>query len=286
MIRIVDTFAQLEDLFPNGQFCLKKWEAYVNAVYDGCANLFMDDMKACLASGRFTYERDVLPVIQAVWGHPAAGRLHASFCRVTQGLNKKVAACFGREVEADIVLYLGLCNGAGWVTEIRGRQVILLGIEKILELNWQDEQAMYGLIYHELGHVYHSQFGMLPTEENQSCFVWQLFSEGIAMYFEQVLVGDMQFYHQNKNGWLAWCETHYLHILRDFSHDLPAMNRQNQRYFGDWVNYNGWGDVGYYLGARFVQFLCRKIRFDCLIEMEQAQVCRLFSDFVSETICG
>lgn len=52
---------------------------------------------------------------------------------------------------------------------------------------------MSGLIYHELGHVYHKQFGRFQqhSDSDGRNFVWQLFAEGIAMYFEQVLVLDI-----------------------------------------------------------------------------------------------
>lgn len=46
------------------------------------------------------------------------------------------------------------------------------------------------------------------------------------------------------------------------------MTKANQKYFGDWVSYNGKGDVGYYLGARFVQQLCSKYDFDQLINID------------------
>ena len=76
---------------------------------------------------------------------PFLETLHTSFVRVTNGLNQRIIDCFAHELEIDIVLYLGLCNAAGWVTNINGRDVILLGIEKILELSWYDEDSMYGL---------------------------------------------------------------------------------------------------------------------------------------------
>ena len=38
-------------------------------------------------------------------------------------------------IDVEIVLYLGLCNGAGWVVTIDNKTYCLLGIEKILELN-------------------------------------------------------------------------------------------------------------------------------------------------------
>ena len=108
----------------------------------------------------------------------------------------------------EIVLYLGLCNAAGWVTTMNGKDVVMLGVEKILELNWHELDALYGLVYHELGHIYQKQFSVLErhSEDTKQEFVWQLFTEGIAMYFEQALVGSFDFYHQDANGWKKWCE--------------------------------------------------------------------------------
>ena len=73
---------------------------------------------------------------------------------------------------------------------------------------------MQGLIYHELGHIYHSQHGCFcpSVGEGPQQFVWQLFAEGIAMCFEQKLVGDEQFYQQDKNGWREWCDNHFAQI--------------------------------------------------------------------------
>ena len=87
------------------------------------------------------------------------------------------------------------------------------------------------------------------------------------MYFEQVLVGDADYFHQDKDGWRDWCEARFGQIVADFHTDLPEMTRQNQRYFGDWVSYCGRGDVGYYLGTKFVHRLCVRYRFAELISL-------------------
>ena len=152
--------------------------------------------------------------------------------------------------------------------------------EKILELNWYDERSMCGLIYHELGHVYHTQYGVFNQQSDisEQNFVWQLFTEGIAMYFEQILVNDFNYYHQDKNGWLEWCDNYFRQILSDFYIDLPTMTKCNQRYFGDWVSYNGRGDVGYYLGTKVVQRLNEKYDFEELINMK---IDRVYQEFVS-----
>lgn len=269
MIKIIDTYSQIGTLFDDGTFNLEKWELYINSIYDQSANIFKDDLKECLDNGNYGYEKDILPILNAVHENPQLATLHSSFCKITDGLNKKIIDRFDCELDIDIALYIGLCNAAGWVTNINGRDVILLGIEKILELNWCDESSMYGLIYHELGHIYHKQYGMFHQQSDNSRwnFVWQLFTEGIAMYFEQVLVNNFNYYHQDENGWLEWCDNHFQQILADFYNDLPTMTKLNQKYFGDWVSYHGKGDVGYYLGTKFVQQLCDKYDFEQLINV-------------------
>lgn len=284
-IRVIDTFSEIDSLFENGSFLMEKWVVYANAIYENFAPHLKKDTEGCLDGKEYTYEKTVLPVLNAVCGHPALEELHTSFLKVTDGLNERIKECFGNGLDIDIVLYVGLCNGAGWVTNFDGRDTILLGIEKILELGWQDIDSMYGLIYHELGHAYHKQHGnfLQTSENNAENLVWQLFTEGIAMYFEQVLVGDSEYYHQNRDGWKAWCEEHFGQILTDFHVDLPGMTRQNQRYFGDWVSYCGRGDVGYYLGTIFVHRLCEKYRFAELIQLRIEDVYEAYMVFAEAT---
>ena len=128
MVKIIDTYSQINSLFEN-------------------ETLNLD-------SGLYTFEKDFLPIINAVNNNPSLELIHNSFVQVTENLNDRIMECFGEELDVEIVLYLGLCNAAGWVTNINGKDTVLLGVEKIIELNWQDIDSMYGLIYHELGHVY------------------------------------------------------------------------------------------------------------------------------------
>lgn len=202
MIKIVDTLSQINALFDNGEFNYPKWRRYINSIYDGCEDIFIDDVRECIATGKYTWQKDFLPKINNVYGNDKLQVLYSSFLQVINGLDERIVQKFGREVDADIVLYLGLCNGAGWVTDIDDRTVILLGIEKIIELNWCSPDDMRGLIYHELGHVYQAQYGVLECrcKDNAKNFVWQLFVEGVAMYFEQALVGNLNYYHQDKDG--------------------------------------------------------------------------------------
>lgn len=100
------------------------------------------------------------------------------------------------------------------------------------------------------------------------------------MVFEQELIGDCNYFHQDKKGWKQWCDAHFQRILQAFSHDLDSMTQENQRYFGDWVRFEGQPDVGYYLGARFVRFLMESDSFDNIISYDIEQVTSAFQRFL------
>ena len=50
------------------------------------------------------------------------------------------------------------------------------------------------------------------------------------------------------------------------------MNHRNHRHFGDWVFYNGYSDAGYYLSAKFVQFICEYVDFNQVISFDIEKV--------------
>lgn len=287
MIRCKNALTGAQEVYVQGKFSLEKWKTYIEKVFPGCASLFLSDVDSCLATGKYTWEGDFLPVLEAVPGHPGLQEMERHFSAVTKGLEERVLSLFGRSMDVEIVLYLGLLNGAGWVTEVNGRQHVLLGAEKILELGWQGMDAMRGLVWHELGHVYQARWGTLEreTENKEEAFVWQLFTEGVAMVFEQLLSGDDDYFHQDRDGWKAWCDAHFEQSLADFAADLPHMTFQNQRFFGDWASYEGKGDVGYYLGAKFVRHLMQKTPFDRLITWDTQQVYEQFCRY-KEEICS
>lgn len=91
---------------------------------------------------------------------------------------------------------------------------------------------MNSLIIHELSHVYHSQYGKgaLKPEALPDQFLWPLFREGIAMVFEQEILGDSEYFHQDKNGWKKWCDEHLNLLKESFARDMKTMTHENQRY--------------------------------------------------------
>ena len=97
---------------------------------------------------------------------------------------------------------------------------------------------------------------------------------------EQKLIGDENYYHQDINGWKAWCDSNFESIVLDFNADLPTMNQLNQRYFGDWADYGGHGDTGYYIGARFVHYLLDQYRLDEIITFDIEYVYGLYLSYI------
>ena len=264
-MRITDAAGELSCLYPGGVFDRAVWRGYMDALLPGVAAEAEEDMRLCTAAGQCTWAGDYFPVLQAAWENAAAREAaRASFRAVTAGLAARIAAAGLRPMDADVTLYLGLCSGAGWVTKVAGRDAVLLGIEKIIELGWHDVGSMTGLILHELGHVYQAQHGVLDRPEltGRQAMVWQLLTEGVAMVFEQRVMGDENYFHQDTGGWLAFMQANEARLARDFADDLPEMHGGNQRYFGDWVRWEGYPDAGYYLGARLVRFICRTHDFD------------------------
>ena len=62
------------------------------------------------------------------------------------------------------------------------------------------------------------------------------------------------------------------------------MTFETQRFFGDWVRFEGQPDTGYYLGARFIRSLLKKHRFDDLLSWEIGSVREAFLSFLSEQL--
>lgn len=282
-MKITDTFDQISGLFEGGAFSMDRWTEYAQGIHPDLAKLCKDDVDEVLSTGQYSWETDYLPVLNAVFADPAKREAaHASFLTSTHGLEEKITAAFGRAPDVEIIFYVGLCSGAGWVTELGGKTVVLLGLEKIMELDWHRPNSMIGLIYHELGHVYQAQFGILERAlpDGRPSFLWQLFTEGVAMVFEQDVSGQPDVFHQYDDEWKNWCDEHFAQILRDFTADLPSMTFADQRWFGDWVRYCGRGDVGYYLCCRFVRFILTQYAFDAILSFEIDQVDQLYGNFI------
>lgn len=283
-MKIINTLDKIKDIYINGEFNINKWKDYINKVHPNLVKLCVDDMNEDLNVG-VSYEKVYLPILNDVIKNEAIVKeVIKNFNIATKDLEKKIITNFGKSIDVEIILYLGLCNAAGWAKKINNKHYVLLGIEKIIELKWYDIEKITSLIYHELGHIYHFQHGILKEDFNSDSekFLWQLFEEGIAMFFEQTITVDLEKFHQDKNDWKTWCDANIDKIKNDFNNDLPMMTFATQRYFWDWRDYNGHSDVGYYLGARFIQYINKTHTFEEIISFDLSNVKKHFDDFIKK----
>ncbi|MDF2588546.1 MAG: hypothetical protein K0S41_2387 [Anaerocolumna sp.] len=275
-MNIINTYNKVKKLFiDNNNFNYNQWSIYADSILPGLADLLERD------STDYNYERDILPTItNALVSKEKLYMLHQSFLTVTKHLQHRIVAVFGIDIDVDIILYLGLCNGAGWATNIHGRKSILLGIEKIVELDWFDENSMIALIYHELGHIWHES--IRTTKENNITQgkknMWQVYTEGVAMYCEQLLYDKPHYYHQDKNGWLIWCNSNKDIVISEYKKRIIS-NESVQEFFGDWNKFLDHSDVGYYIGTEFIYYLSKKYKLDEIATLNMDVITEEFLSF-------
>lgn len=277
-MKVINTSDKIKTTFKNG-FDINLWREYAAEISGELPSKCENDIK------NYDYNKDVLPVIELALNEEKIDLVSKNFQLVVDKLNENLSKLFKEEPDIDIILYLGLCNGAGWATTLDNKNTVLLGIEKIIELNWCDEQNLSGLILHEIGHLWHKLNGNfdIPTFTKRRKAITQLYCEGIAMVCEQILCGDDEFYHQDKDGWLDWCYKNENEIKREYLRRLNS-KESIQDFFGDWSSYNGHSDIGYFLGCRFIRHLMKRYTLKNIANMKYKTLNKSFTEFASIVI--
>lgn len=274
-MKIIDTYNDIFNSYENGVFNKELWDKYAFSVFPGLKTKVEQDFSRITEykDKIFTILNDVMKKLQE------AETAHNSFVKATENLSTEIKCKFGVDLDVTIILYLGLGNAAGWATIIDNKKVILIGIEKVIELGWCDENDMKALIYHELGHIYHSLFEcrqLINTKREQA--IRQLYREGIAMIFEQTLCNDENFFHQNINGWLEWCKANDDLIKNEYLKRIKS-KESVQDFFGDWCSFMNHSDVGYYLGTEFIRFLMKEYSLKEIAGMKLRSILKRFYQF-------
>lgn len=281
-MKIIDTYDSIFNVYRDGVFSRKLWENYAENIYSGLKEKIEKDYLDRLVDTA-DYDKIILPVLNGICTNKnSVQKVHNSFLEATENLDETIRNKFNVDLDVTIILYLGLCNAAGWATSIHGNKVILLGIEKIVELDWCSKEDMTALIYHELGHIYHSIFEkkkLFYSKKERS--LQQLYREGIAMVFEQILCDDENFFHQNKDGWLDWCKNNEALLKKEYLKRLND-NYSVQDFFGDWCSFMEHSDVGYYLGTAFVRDMMKEYSLEQIAKMSMKTVAAHFYEFANK----
>ncbi len=277
-MKIINTCDKIKSVFADG-FSIDLWRKYAEEISNELPSKCENDAKG------YDFEKEVLPVLNLALNNEKIDFVSKNFQTVIDTLKDNLSKLFDKEPDINIVLYLGLCNGAGWATTLDGKNTVLLGIEKIIELGWGDETNMRALILHEIGHLWHKLNGNLhiPEYTKRRKGIAHLYCEGVAMVCEHILCGDDEFYHQDKNGWLNWCYENENDIKKEY---LRRLNEKEsvQDFFGDWCSYNGRSDVGYFLGCRFVRFLMKTNSLKEIANIKYKVLNKAFKEFANTVI--
>ena len=275
-MKIINTCDIIKTFF-SGSFDKTVWRKYAGEISKELPFKCENDAKD------YDFKKDVLPVLETALNEEKIDFVSKNFQIVVDTLNANLSKLFDAEPDINIILYLGLCNGAGWATTIGGKNTVLLGVEKIIELDWGDETNMRALILHEIGHLWHKMNGRLylPDFTKRRKAIQQLYQEGVAMVCEHILCGDDEFYHQDKDGWLDWCRKNEAEIKKEYLRRLDA-KESVQDFFGDWCSYNGYSDVGYYLGCRFVEYLMKSYSLKEIAKFSFSKINKEFKDYARQ----
>ena len=278
ILKILDTYNDIFKSYENCVFNKALWDSYAISAFPGLKHKVEKDF-----SRVSEYKDKIFAILNDVPKKiEATETAHQSFIIVTENLSNEIKHKFNIDLDVTIILYLGLGNAAGWATTIKNQRVVLIGLEKVVELGWCSEKEIQVLIYHELGHIYHSLFEHKNyLINNRRKGIYQLYSEGIAMVFEQILCNDTDYYHQNTNGWLDWCKENENLIKAEYLKRIK--NKESvQDFFGDWRSFMGYSDVGYYLGTAFVRLLMNDYSLQEIASMKLNSVLKHFYKFANE----
>jgi hypothetical protein len=258
MIRILDTFLAF----------LSYWEKYANTPVpkqiDGWVKEYMNQWPELLLKQRKDYAD-----LGEDWEHIAREKVfpflpdrielmkeaHANLTANLVSIHEKAQHEFELpELDILYTIYVGLGNGAGWLTSLKGTQAILFGLEMIAECGWTDPGLIRGLIAHEVGHATHGILRGDPELNQQKGPWWQLYTEGFAQHCEHILMGRNSWHEGkglNDESWLEWCTNNRGMLAARFIKDVD--NEEDIRpFFGSWYDIQGYRQCGYYLGHEVV----------------------------------
>jgi len=292
MINIIDTYNKIEKLaeeFSNsdrsGDIYIQLWKGLYKD-YPKIVSLCIEDIKEC--TGDFDFNSFVMPKIRKalIDDFEIIRECRNNFLSICSNLNKKFCKIFTLDKTIEIYFYVGLSNAAGWSVELENQQAVLLGAEKITELEWHDKKTIEGLIYHELSHNAHSilrgKYIGVDFNSNRENAVWHLYIEGFAERGEQ-LIKQTDNYHKNKNGWLEKCKNLHNNLCSDY---LEAIEKDlsTNIFFGDWYKHREISDTGYYLGCEFIKSLENRYEINEIAIMEYPDIETKLVDFLKNNI--
>ncbi len=204
---------------------------------------------------------------------PAMHEAHQNLLELAEPLYSRAQQALAFESKAIFVIYVGIGCGAGWATTFRGSPAILFGLENIAECGWSDQEAITGLVAHEIGHLVHHHWRAQHRKAMESGPWWQLYEEGFAQYCEKLIVGSDTWHQANSDSddWLEWCQSRKGWLAAEFTRTVDA-GKPVSAFFGSWLEIRGKSETGYFLGCEAINELEKRFSLKEIALLENVEI--------------
>ncbi|WCN28973.1 hypothetical protein [Thermococcus kodakarensis] len=193
---------------------------------------------------------------------------HEKLLEVLPRMETKIEELFGiKPKDYNVVLYIGIENGAGWVTEFLGKPPILFGLEAIAKLKWYSK--LEGLVVHEFGHLVHWLLRGENIERLEDEQMFLLYTEGFAQRIEDIIIGRP--WHLEEEGWFEWCEENEGLLKAEFLRRIQEKEPLNP-FFGSWYTLFGKRFLGYYIGYKFICWLEKDYSLEEISKLKREEI--------------
>ena len=183
---------------------------------------------------------------------PRMAEAHDRLLTVFEPVAERTREVLGTDLHP--VLVIIPVGYGGWATTYQGQPACDLGLDTIVELGWSGEEALRGLIAHELGHVAHFAWRQEDIADWDRGPLWRIYEEGFAQVCERLVRGaDVYHIGLGEPGWLEWCRDHRAMLAREFLRRIDAGDPL-YGFFGSYpeCNIEGYRETGYFLGQAVV----------------------------------
>lgn len=176
------------------------------------------------------------------------------------------------------IIYHGLGNQAGGYQSDTDKQLIF-GLEKIVELGWQNHKKLSDLVAHEYAHFLHDHLrsnDFSLTRDFHQRWTFNLYIEGLATYAENMMYGR----RHAMPVWYERCIKQEASFKGIFLKRLKERDPKIQEMFGDWYPVLDTIESAYFLGMRMIEQWHKHTPLDQIMIADQLSIERQMNRYL------
>lgn len=256
---------------------LEEWLAYMShypLLKTYCIEDYSKDWQKIATEKVFTYDRLSFIRMKEV------GFLLEEIIQHIQSKAKEFFDCKNID-DIDWIIYHGLGNGAGGYTSLGDKNVILFGLEKILDLEWDKDKKLNDLVAHEYSHYIHETIRASSLESHQDFktdMIYRLYVEGLATFGESIMYGR----HKSMPDWYDQCLKKEKLLKVKFKRLLNNEKKDILHFFGDWYPVENLIEAGYFLGLRMIEQWLKASSLQDIMKAPYREINQMFDDYMND----